>query len=39
MANKTTANAFMASAQKSQRDLAVILIDGSCKLETDEAEL
>jgi hypothetical protein len=36
MANKTTANAFMASAQKSKREMADIQKGGS---ETDEVEL
>lgn len=39
MANKTTANAFMASAQKSKREMADIQKEGSGKHETDEVEL
>ena len=39
MANKTTANAFMASAQKSKREMADIQKGGSDKRETDEVEL
>ena len=34
MANKTTANAFMASAQKSKREMADIQKEGSGKHET-----
>ena len=39
MANKTTENAFMASAQKSKREMADIQKGGSDKRETDEVEL
>ena len=39
MANKTTANAFMASAQKSKREMADIQKGGSDMRETDEVEL
>ena len=39
MANKTTANAFMSSAQKSKREMADIQKGGSDKRETDEVEL
>ena len=35
MANKTTANAFMASAQKSKREMADIQKEGSGKHETE----
>lgn len=39
MANKTTANAFMASAQKSKREMVDIQKGGSGKRESDEVEL
>ena len=39
MANKTTSNAVMASAQKSKREMADIQKEGSGKHETDEVEL
>ena len=39
MANKTTANAFMASAQKSKREMADIQKEGSGKHETDEVKI
>lgn len=39
MANKTTANAFMASAQKSKREMVDIQKGGSGKRKSDEVEL
>ena len=39
MANKTTANAFMASAQKSKREMADIQKEGSGNHEKDEEDL